>query len=194
MTVASEKYDDGFGRDRTSRPNRGRATRHRLTVLAADAVDAVTGAGGLIFDRVSSGWEVEVYLATPSDERPLQILGVGSDILPCAYGTPTEWPDALIIAGELYKGNTNVRRFFAAASCSHLTEVAIWGGEWPAELAPGVGRVEHRLSTAARAFKMHAMDAAGVAPQVKPTESFHSGVRRFSIAAPLLPPVPVRCP
>jgi hypothetical protein len=181
--------------DGAARPGRGRATRHRLTVLATDAAEAVSGAGGLIFDRVRTGWQVEVYLAVPGDERPLHILGVGrGGPLPASFGRPAEWPDALVIGGELYDGNKNVCRFFAAASRSLLTEVAIWGGRWPAELAAGVGRVEHRLSTAARAFKAHALQAAGAPPQARVTESFHSGARRFSIAAPLLPPeLQARC-
>ena len=188
MTVASTEYEDGFGPERTSRPNLGWATRHRLTVLAADAIDAVTNAGGLIFDRASSGWNVDVYLAEPGEERPLRILGVSSHgLLPGALTGSTECPDALVIAGELYKVNSNVCRFFNAASRNHFTEVAMWGGKWPAELASGVGRVEHHLSLAARAFKAHSMDAAGVQPLVEATESFHSGAHLCSIAAPLRP-------
>src|SRR5271168_2572460 len=190
MTEGSTKYEDGFGREGTARPNRGLATRHRLTVLAADAVDAVTGGGGLIFDRASSGWKVDVYLAEPGDERPLRVLGVSSHgLLPGALTGPTECPDALVIAGELYKVNSNVCHFFTAASRNHLTEVAIWGGKWPAELTSGVGRVEHHLSIAARAFKAYSMDAAGVQPLVEATESFHSGSHLCSIAAPLRPRV-----
>jgi hypothetical protein len=190
MTVGSTEYEDSFGREQTSRPNQGWATRHRLTVLAADAIDAVTGAGGLIFDRASSGWKVDVYLSEPGDERPLRILGVSSPgLLPGALAGPTECPDALVIAGELYKVNSNVCRFFNAASRNQLTEVAIWGGKWPAELTSGVGRVVHQLSFAARAFKAHSMDAAGVPRIVETTESFHCGVQRCNIAAPLRSPV-----
>src|SRR5271156_2325468 len=184
------EYEGGFGRKRTPRPNLGRATRHRLTVLAADAIDAVTSAGGLIFDRSSSGGKVDVYLAEPGDERPLRVLGVSSHgLLPGAFPGPTECPDALVVAGSLYKANKNVRHFFTAASRNHLTEVAIWGGKWPAALASGVGRVEHHLSIAARAFKAHSMNAAGVQPLVEATESFHSGAHLCSIAAPLRPRV-----
>jgi hypothetical protein len=186
VTVGSTGNEGGFGRERTSRPNQGRGTRHRLTVLANDVIDAVSGAGGLIFDRASSGWKVDVYLAEPSDERPLRILGVSSyGLLPGVLTGPTKCPDALVIAGELDKINRNVCHFFDAASHNHLTEVAIWGGKWPAELTSGVGRVEHRLSFAARAFKANSMDAAGVKGIVEATESFHCGAQRCNIAAPL---------
>ena len=190
MTVGSTQYESGFGREPTSRPNQGWATRHRLTVLATDAIDAVTGAGGLIFDRASSGWRVGVYIAEPGDDRPLRILGVSSQgLLPGALAGPTEWPDALLIAGALYKANSSVCGFFDAASRNRFTEVALWGGKWPAALASGVGRVEHHLSIAARAFKAHSMNAAGVQPLVAATESFHSGAHLCSIAAPLRPPI-----
>ncbi len=190
VIVGSTEYEDGFGRERTSRPDVEPATRHRLTVLAADAIDAVTGAGGLIFDRASSGWDVDVYLAEPGGERPLRILGISSPgLLPDALAGSIDCPDSLVIAGELYKADENVRRLFNAASRNRRTEVAIWGDGWPAELASGIGRVEHQLSTAARAFKAHSMHAAGVQSLVQATESFHSGAHRCSVAAQLRPPV-----
>ena len=189
MTLVSTNYNDGFGQERKSCPNRGRATRHRLTVLAIDAIDVVISAGGFVFDRASSGWEIDVYLAEPGDIRPLRILGVNArELLPNTLAAPTEWPDALMISGELYKANRDVCRYFDAASHSQLTEVAIWGGERPAALASDVRRVEHQLSIAARAFKAHSLKAAGVHPLAKATESFHSGPYRCSIAAPLRRP------
>lgn len=189
MTLASTDYNDGFGQERKSRPDRGRATRYKLTVLAADAIDAVTAAGGLVFDRARSGWEVDVYLAELSDGRALQILGVDArELLPDALAAPTEWPDGLMISGGLYTANSNVCRFFKAASRNRPTEVALWGARWPTELASGVGRVEHQLSIAARAFKTHSMAAAGVAqPCVGAAETFYAGAYRCSVAAPLRP-------
>ena len=188
MTVGSTQYDGGFGQERTSRPNRFLATRHRLTVLASDAIDAVTGAGGLIFDRASSGWRVGVYLVERGDDRPLHILGVSPQgVLPGALAI--DCPDALVIAGELYEANSNVRRFFDATSRNHCTEVAIWGGKWPAALTSSGRRVEHHLSTAARAFKAHSMNAAGIHSLVEAKEPFHSGAHLCNIAAPLRPRV-----
>ena len=107
----------------------------------------------------------------------------------CPAALPIECPDALVIAGELYTANSNVRRFFDATSRNHCTEVAIWGGKWPAALTSSGRRVEHHLSTAARAFKAHSMNAAGIQPFVEATESFHSGAHLCNIAAPLRPRV-----
>jgi hypothetical protein len=166
--------------------DRGRATRPRMTVLAGDAADVVAEAGGLIFDGVRAGWVVEVYLADSADQRPLRILGVDARELSDGIEPASEWPDAIVVAADLYAHEVRLRRFVGTASRQHCSEVAIWGGDWPATLEPGIGRVEHRLSAAAQAFKVHAMEAAGVAPRLTPTESFHRGKRRFAIAAPFL--------
>jgi hypothetical protein len=181
MRGATAKVDD------LRRTERGRATPHRLCVFADDAADAVTAAGGLIFDRVSAGWDVQVFLAERTDRRPLQILGVYARELAEGIESATVWPDAIVVAAELYAHQVRVRRYVGTASRQHLTEVAIWGGDWPATLDPGIGLVEHRLSLAARAFKVHAMAAAGVPPQLTSSEPFRSGKRRFTIAAPLMP-------
>jgi hypothetical protein len=166
----------------------GRATRHRLTVLACHTADVVSSAGGLVFDRVGGGWEVEVYLAEPADQRPLHILGIDARELSAGLDSFAVWPDAVVVAAELYERDVRVRNYVGAASRQRCTEVAIWGGSWPMGLEPGIGWVEHRLSTAAMAFKPHALEAAGAKPRCGPTERFRSGKRRFTIAAPLLPP------
>lgn len=172
---------------RTARRSTLRTTKHRLSILADDSADAVTAAGGLIFDRVSAGWEVRVFLAESTDRRPLQILGADARELAEGIESADAWPDAIVVAAELYAHEVRVRRYVGTAARQHCSEVAIWGGEWPATLGCGIGLVEHRLSIAARAFKVHAMAAAGVLPHVTPSEPFRSGKRRSSIAAPLMP-------
>jgi hypothetical protein len=160
-----------------------------MTVYAGDAAEVVTAAGGLIFDRVGNGWHVDVYLAERADQRPLRILGADTHELSGGSDTaPAEWPDAIVVAAELNERDAQVRNHFGAASRRPDTEVAMWGGDWPISLGAGGGRVEHRLSYAAQAFKVYAMAAAGATPPSVPTESFSSSVRRFTIAVQLLPP------
>ena len=43
-----------------------------------------------------------------------------------------------------------------------LTQVTVWGQDWPTELSRKVDPVEHKLSAAARAVKAHALGAATV--------------------------------
>jgi hypothetical protein len=181
ITAVSTICDDDH------RSDRGRGTRHRLSVLADDVADAVAAAGGLIFDRVGVGWDVQVFLAERTDQCALRILGVDASELSDGIKPADEWPDAIVVAAELYAHEVRVRRYVGTASRQHCSEVTIWGGDWPATLDPGIGPVEHRLSIAAQAFKVHAMEAAGVTPRTTLSERFRSGKSRFTIAAPLVP-------
>ena len=45
---------------------------------------------------------------------------------------------------------------------SGLTEVALWGHDWPINVGGQVDSTEYQLSAAARAFKGHALAAAGL--------------------------------
>jgi hypothetical protein len=186
MRTVSAKKDEA---SQTRYPEPGYATTHRLTVLAGNSADAVAHAGGLIFDRTGAGWDVGIHLTThePDDIRALRILGVRK-LLRTMDFAPAEWPDVLIVAADVYSGDAQARRIFTAATRRQRTEVAMWGGEWPANLAPGIGPLEHRLSTAARAFKAHALGAAGLVPAADDAEQFQCGQHRFDVAAPLLPP------
>lgn len=185
MRMVAAKIDNAH----TQHPDRGYATKHRMTVFASSSTDAVAYAGGLIFDRVGAGWDVQIHLTTdsPGDGRALQILGIQKPMQSTPFDG-TEWPDLILIGPDVYRQNAQARRIFTAAARRPPTEVAMWGDEWPTNLHPGIGQVEHRLSTAARAFKAHAMGAAGLKPAVIRAEQFHSGQRRFDIAASLLPP------
>jgi len=155
--------------------DRGRATRWRLAVLGADEPDVVCAAGGLLYDRSMTGWDVTVYLAELTDDRPFRILGVRTELFDDASSLSHEShsPEAIMASARLYDENDAVRGQFRQESRSDCTEMAIWGGDWPTALGPGVRRVEHRLSAAARAFKMQAMIAAGLTPAtVDPIEVF----------------------
>jgi hypothetical protein len=70
-----------------------------------------------------------------------------------------------------------------------LTEVTLWGEQWPEELDDTVGSVRHQLSAAARAFKAQAL--AAIDPPVAvvgDAETFRCGVMaRPSVAADLIP-------
>lgn len=183
---AREAARDRFEQHEAQTAPRLRATRHHLVVEAESVVDAVTAAGGLIFDRASAGWRVEVRLTTCDDDRALRILGVTASEGSDAHAAEST-PDALIVAAGMLRANDAASTRFLAAAQADISELAVWGGEWPRELKRGIGRVEHRLSISARAFKLHALRAAGARPQSWATESFHSGPRLIDVAAPLTP-------
>ena len=166
---------------------RGRATRHRLAVLAADAADAVTAAGGLIFDRVSAGWDVRVFLAECSDPRSLHILGVDARELSEGITSADPWPDAIVVAAELYADEVRVRRYVGTASRHHCSEVAMWGGDWPR-----LWILASASSSTSSASPRGPSKCTRWRPRVyrltsRRREPFRHGKRRFTIAAPLVP-------
>ena len=187
MAASSPVTDTEVDRPDSGRPSCGRGTKHRLVVLTGETSDTIASAGGFIFDRAAAGWDVDVYLPNDIDDRPFRILGVR----PCALkrGVDTESkPDCILVAGSLYEQDEATRRLFREAAQTNQTEVALWGSDWPRELKPGMGVVEHRLSLAALAFKAEAMKAVDLRAPCAPTEVFYSGSHRVAIAAPLLAP------
>jgi hypothetical protein len=135
---------------------RGRGTRHRLAALGSDVGDVVASVGGLLCDRSMAGWDVHVFLDDPCNHRSLQVLGVRAADLRAARvrDADDDWPDVLLVSAALYTSREWVRRHISAAGRNPTTEVAIWGGEdMRADLPKHLRREEHRLSTAARAFK-----------------------------------------
>jgi hypothetical protein len=110
-----------------------------------------------------AGWDVTVYLQDPSDQRPLQIVGVRAvDLREAAIGpTSEEWPDVVLIEAGLYCSQEWVRRHAAVATRRPTTEVLLWGGEKHVDLSTKLRQSEHRISIAAHAFKTSAISAAG---------------------------------
>jgi hypothetical protein len=165
--------------------------RYRLDVVAASVVDVVRFAGGWLFDRAMAGWDVTVLVADHPDDRPLQILGAQvldlEDALAAVESRPR--PQALAAAADLFGCDSRVRQGVLRALDHGVTEVTLWGENWPAELDDSVGLVQHRLSTAALTFKAQAL-AAAAAPvsSIDHTETFRSGLPACpSVAADLVP-------
>lgn len=169
--------------------------RYRLDVVAATVIDVVRFAGGWIFDRSMAGWDVTVLVADHPDDRPLQIVGAQvldlEDALATAQARPR--PQALAAAADLFGCDPRVRQGVLQALDHGVTEVTLWGENWPSELDESVGLVQHRLSTAAQTFKAQALAAAsnpGGAPDVPigHVETFRSGLLAWpSVAADLVP-------
>ncbi|ULE34481.1 hypothetical protein [Mycobacterium sp. IDR2000157661] len=151
---------------------RGHATPYKLVVLAPDTTDAVAAAGGLIVDSTRAGWQVEIFLETGSAERALRILGVGSHTLPGTFDFGLHWPDAVVFAASTYDAHRGVRRFISDAARRHRANVACWGGACPSSPVSAAA-VEHRLSSAAQAFKYYAMKALDVTAPASSVEAFH---------------------
>jgi hypothetical protein len=143
--------------------------RYRLDVVAVSAVDVVQSAGGWLYDRVMAGWEVTVLLPHGCDSRPLRILGVRALDQESAMDPTSQ---SLAVSAEVFGADARVRDRVLTALDQRSTEVALWGDGWPLRVNHGMTRVQHVLSAAARAFKGHALAAAGIpCKSVDPTET-----------------------
>jgi hypothetical protein len=151
--------------------------RYQLTVVASSIADLVGSAGGWMCDKARAGWDVKVVLTDDDDTRPLAILGASpldadaelSDVMKAAFRGGALAVSAGVLADE------RIRAGVLGILKRGLTEVTVWGQDWPTELSRKADPIEHRLSSAARAFKAHALGAATVSKEpVAGTETLFS--------------------
>jgi hypothetical protein len=158
-------------------PSAGRILRYQLNVVAATAEDVVQSAGGWLFDSARAGWDVNVMVADGGDPRPLAILGARALDLNDGFLSVVKTASrfgALAVSAELLGTDTRVRDEVVRVLKRGLTEVTVWGRQWPAELGRQCDSLQHRVSSAARAFKSHALVAADVsADAITPTETLY---------------------
>ncbi len=168
-----------------SRARAGTILKHEMTVVASSVGDVVASAGGWLYDRRMSGWQVNVLVADRTFERALRILG--ADVLDLAgdLEAMTDDPDraaTLAVAADMYASDMRVRRF-VSSSDRRRAEIALWGDT--GSFRGNVSAVSYQMTAAARAFKAHALRAAGLEREsVSATEAlFRCGVTELPRAA-----------
>jgi hypothetical protein len=158
----------------------GKHGKYQLDVTACDVTDVVRHAGGWLYDRAMSGWDVRVLLSNAGDDTPLRILGLQGQRLE-AQDDPTAPPRALALAvsTDALGENSLLREDVLRAMKRGLVEVTLWGERSDpgrqfggGGFDRGVESVEHVLSSAACAFKAHALRAAGLDEPVRAVEIF----------------------
>jgi hypothetical protein len=155
------------------------AVKYRLDVVGASPVDVVRSAGGWLYDRARAGWEVNVLLPRHGDTRALQILGVHAVDLD-SHVPPVSAECAargLAVSAEMFASDQRIRQEVLQALDRWMTEVTLWDDGWPLAIGHRTTAVQHVLTGAARAFKCHAMAAAGVSGPVGPTETLRSDMK-----------------
>lgn len=160
------------------RPQAGSVT-YRLDVVATNAADVAASIGGWLYDRVRAGWDVHVLLAQPCDHRPLEILGMQAvELDRHILAASTECAArGLAVSAEMFASDPRIRQEVLAALDRWMTEVTLWHDDWPLNVGHRTTTVQHVLSAAARAFKRHALEAAGVAGAVAPIETLRSDMK-----------------
>ena len=162
-----------------ARQRDGGTDRYRLDVVASSPADVVCSIGGWLYDRVRAGWEVNVVLPQQCDTRPLQILGMRAAVLysripPASGGCAAR---GLAVSAEMFASDIRIRQEVLNALDRWMTEVTLWHDDWPLSIGHRTTTVQHELSAAARAFKRHALAAAGVSETVGPTEMLRSDMK-----------------
>lgn len=152
--------------------------RYQLMVVAPDIAELVTGAGGWLFDRAMAGWEVTVLVREGSDVRPLRVLGVGAAELKSVLSPDgcAIQPCAISFAGHDYLSDPRIRELILRTADGGATELTVLG-DCPADFSASLSPARYEPTSAALAFKKHALAAAGCHDRaIEPTESFRCGV------------------
>ena len=158
------------------KPANGAQLRYRLDVIGSDVGDVVRSVGGWLFDRVLAGWQVNVLLPFSGDARALQILGVRTLDIESELGLAVS-SVGLAVGANAFAVDPRIRDTVLKALDRSLTEVTVWGQDWPLNVGRATTPVHHLLSTAARVFKGHALAAAGIPSLVGPTETLRSDMK-----------------
>jgi hypothetical protein len=149
---------------------------YRLRVVACDTGEVVRLIGGWLYDRAAAGWDVSVLAPQHTDTRPLQILGARVGELATVLAAPLSVSDrhGLAVSREIFAADARVREMVLTALACRRTEVTLIDDGWPLAIGHRTTAVLHVLSAAARAFKGHALAAAGLSSIVEPTETLRS--------------------
>lgn len=140
----------------------GQYLRYRLDVIALDVTGLVRAAGGWLYDRAATGWDVNVMVPPHQDLRPLQILGLRTADLETELSAPDGDPPghSLAVVVDALAADPRISRRVHQALRRSLTEVVLWGGGWPVEVDSRLSTVQHLPTVAGRAFKRQALATA----------------------------------
>jgi hypothetical protein len=184
MATRSFIADEKTAADVRATPTAGGILRYQLNVVAGTTEDVVRSAGGWLFDSARAGWDVNVMVADGGASRSLAILGATAVDFAEGFVSMVRNASrvgALAVSADLLGTDARVRDEVVRVLKRGLTEVTVWGERWPAELGRQADPVQHRVSSAARAFKSHALVAADAsADAVTSTEAlFRIGTGPF---------------
>lgn len=174
------------------RPRSEAVLCYELNVVASTAAAVVSGLGGWLFDRRMAGWSVGVALTERGDDRALEILGVKVVELSGVWGSvrgDAEHVAMTVIATDRFESDGAVRSRGLDALRAGSSDVAFWGLDCPRPLSGQFHPTRYRPSAAARAFKAHALAAAGLpmAGADLPETVFRCGTAAGALDSDLVP-------
>jgi hypothetical protein len=153
--------------------------RFRMDVVCETVSEAVTHAGGLICDRAMAGWDVSVFttstVRTGGDYLALRIVGatrVDGAVTATNRLATTKPLRAVVVSGNLYRDDIDVRSRVEDAMDDPLVEVLLWHEAAHKGSSSDARRTEMSISRAAIAFRNHAAAAANLEPVYRTSEVF----------------------
>jgi hypothetical protein len=141
-----------------------RASEYRLEVIASSAADLVQSAGGWLFDHAIAGWDVSVGVDDGDGARALRILGLTPSPVESALQSMDCRPPTreIAVALEACARYPFVREIVDSALRNGAPGLLFWGDVGAATFDSRFEIVRYWPSAAARAFKIHALDAVGL--------------------------------
>lgn len=151
---------------------------YQLHVAASNVSSVVEYIGGWIFDQTRVGWTVSVLVPGNADDRPLRILGADLVDFDIGLAIHAAEPDlfSLAVSADLYDSNPRLRKLLDRRLRRGRPISAVWAHGEPRRAFGDLGIVEHSLSSAARVFKAHALQAAHSEPKVNQTERLFGAI------------------
>lgn len=152
---------------------RARHLGYASVVMGPSADDVVATAGGYMYDYALAGWDIVAVCADAVQSNALLVLGVTPvDLNAVSKREPgpgmDRWPSAHTF--NIHRAIIGVLR---GVSRNPLLDVQVFRSVPPGSRSAAYGQMHHRLSTAARAFKWHALRSVREpVPIVDPTETF----------------------
>ncbi|MFV8054841.1 hypothetical protein [Mycobacterium sp. 48b] len=149
----------------------------RLVLVATSVAEAMTAAGGWLFDQTMAGWDALVVARDLANAPSLQILGargIGLDeaLVERSQGA---WPQILAVSAAMYQQDPVVRSGVDQALQRRSMTVSLWGPRCPDHLKTTLTVCHREYSHAAGVFKHYALAASGISPSgMLGRERFHT--------------------
>lgn len=154
-------------------------TRYSHSVIGGSVREVVQYIGGWLVDRVFAGWDVAAYVPADDDMTALQILGVTPRIYTDVLSiVDTIQATAISVSVDAMRLDTQAQVRITTELRRSETEITLWGEQIPETLNASFHTVPRVPSTAAQAFKAHALRAAACDVDCPSVEQLHIGMNR----------------
>jgi hypothetical protein len=138
------------------------ANPYRLDVFSDSVREVVAEAGGWIVDRVLAGWRVTLITDADDGQCAGRILGCDVAIGSAIADASRPPPYGIVLTSARCRTDSELQKCIADARDRQIAEISLIGVAPSGRCDPRLHPVIHRASSAAQAFKAHALLAVGL--------------------------------